>query len=270
MDRDVQVKLAVYRHFAETGQRPSPAEVADRAGVAVADVQGAYLRLRAQRVLLLEPERRVRHNMRAAAREWRVWALYAIPVTVYLGVYVTRPYLEHWHFAPLGQVWDYLRIAWLDGFAPALFGIRVTPSSGPLVHTWAVVACQVALLAIVATSVILRRSAWRAWLFLAIAFLINALIVVPRISRVLSRGCSTPRYRRGSTRRHRRCPTRSPRPGSVSSLRAPGSRRRPRHRRWRRSSARSRRCRRGCARSRTSRPSLRACRSSGRAASRRW
>lgn len=56
MDFDTQVKLAIYRHFAETGKRPSPAEVAERAGSAVEEVLAAYSRLRVQRVLALEAD----------------------------------------------------------------------------------------------------------------------------------------------------------------------------------------------------------------------
>jgi hypothetical protein len=53
---DLDVKLAVYRHFAETARRPSPGEVAARAGIPAADVAAAYTRLRAQRVLVLEED----------------------------------------------------------------------------------------------------------------------------------------------------------------------------------------------------------------------
>ena len=55
MSLDTQTKLAIYRHFAETGQRPSPQVVAERVGANVSSVREAYLRLRAQRVLVLEP-----------------------------------------------------------------------------------------------------------------------------------------------------------------------------------------------------------------------
>ena len=54
MEFDSQVKLAVYLHFAETGWRPSPDDVAERAGSDVGSVIDAYQRLRAQRVLVLE------------------------------------------------------------------------------------------------------------------------------------------------------------------------------------------------------------------------
>ena len=56
MDLDTRVKLAVYRHFAETGRRPTPAEVAARASATDVEVRDAYARLRAQRLLVLEAD----------------------------------------------------------------------------------------------------------------------------------------------------------------------------------------------------------------------
>jgi hypothetical protein len=56
MDRDLQVKLAVYGYFAETGRRPSPDAIGDRVGITIPDVLDAYRHLRAQRVLVLEAD----------------------------------------------------------------------------------------------------------------------------------------------------------------------------------------------------------------------
>ncbi len=56
MDLDTQVKLAIYRHFAETAQRPAPAQVAVRAGTDTEAVLDAYQRLRSQRLLVLEAD----------------------------------------------------------------------------------------------------------------------------------------------------------------------------------------------------------------------
>ena len=56
MDFNARVKLAIYRHFAETGQRPSPVNLATRVGSDVGSVLEAYLRLREQRVLVLEAD----------------------------------------------------------------------------------------------------------------------------------------------------------------------------------------------------------------------
>jgi hypothetical protein len=53
---DLDVKLAIYRHFAETARRPTPEEISARTGVPAADVPAAYARLRAQRVLVLEED----------------------------------------------------------------------------------------------------------------------------------------------------------------------------------------------------------------------
>lgn len=56
MDFDTRTKVAIYAHFAETGTRPSPREIADAVGADVEDVLAAFGRLRAQRVLVLEAD----------------------------------------------------------------------------------------------------------------------------------------------------------------------------------------------------------------------
>jgi hypothetical protein len=56
MTIDDQVKVAVYRHFAETGRAPSTADVARRVGSAVETIPASYARLRAQRLLVLDVE----------------------------------------------------------------------------------------------------------------------------------------------------------------------------------------------------------------------
>ena len=56
MDTDTQIKVAIYQHFAETGCRPTPLDVAHRAGTETASVLDAYPRLRAQRILAFEED----------------------------------------------------------------------------------------------------------------------------------------------------------------------------------------------------------------------
>ena len=56
MSLDTQTKLAIYRYFAETGQRPSVRVIAERVCADVDRVREAYARLRAQRVLVVEPD----------------------------------------------------------------------------------------------------------------------------------------------------------------------------------------------------------------------
>jgi hypothetical protein len=53
---EVEVKLAIYEHFAAVGSRPSVADIAARVGASVPLVRGTLARLRAQRVLVLEPD----------------------------------------------------------------------------------------------------------------------------------------------------------------------------------------------------------------------
>lgn len=54
MNLETQIKVTVYKHFAETGRRPSLETVVKRVGSDTRSVRAAYARLRAQRVLVLE------------------------------------------------------------------------------------------------------------------------------------------------------------------------------------------------------------------------
>lgn len=58
MDFDTRVKSAVYSLVAENAAVPSAEDVASRLGVAAAEVAAAFTRLRAGRVLFLEPDGR--------------------------------------------------------------------------------------------------------------------------------------------------------------------------------------------------------------------
>jgi hypothetical protein len=53
MEFDTQVKLAVYRHFSETGRAPGPEVVAARVGARVPDIVRSYQLLQDLRVLVL-------------------------------------------------------------------------------------------------------------------------------------------------------------------------------------------------------------------------
>jgi hypothetical protein len=56
MEPDVRVKSAIYEHFGATGLPPSVDDVAARAGVDRSEARDILGRLRAQRVLVLEPD----------------------------------------------------------------------------------------------------------------------------------------------------------------------------------------------------------------------
>jgi alkylmercury lyase-like protein len=56
MGFDADVRRAVYQHFASTGRAPSLAQIAAECQCSEEEVRAAYARLRANRVLLLEPD----------------------------------------------------------------------------------------------------------------------------------------------------------------------------------------------------------------------
>jgi alkylmercury lyase-like protein len=56
MEFDIEVKLAVYRHFAETGHAPHVRTIAERLGVDEGAIRRSFGALRAARVLFLEPD----------------------------------------------------------------------------------------------------------------------------------------------------------------------------------------------------------------------
>ena len=122
----------------------------------------------------------LREHPRDLARSWRAWLLYAVPVLALIVVVATGAY-ETGGTPALDDVPDYLWHAWIDGFAPAVFGVRVPLFDQTTAHHLAVLGAQVAIVAAVAISVARRRSAWRAWAFLGLAFLLNALLVLPRL-----------------------------------------------------------------------------------------
>ena len=53
---DLEVKMAVYHHFAASGVRPSVAQIAESVEAEAASVREAFGRLRAKRVLVLEAD----------------------------------------------------------------------------------------------------------------------------------------------------------------------------------------------------------------------
>jgi hypothetical protein len=56
MEIDGKVKMAIYGHFAATGNCPSAKDVAAKADIPIEQVPDVLAQLRAQRVLVLEPD----------------------------------------------------------------------------------------------------------------------------------------------------------------------------------------------------------------------
>lgn len=133
------------------------------------------------RVLVLEPQRPLRASLASVAREWRVWAAYLIPCAVYLAAFLSA------YWIPSGApsfdlVAGYLDVAWVRVFAPSVLGLRIFGEDSTAVEQVAIVAVQVAVVAVVVASLVRWRGAWRGWIFFAVAFVANALLVgLPRL-----------------------------------------------------------------------------------------
>ena len=99
MEFETQVKVAVYAHFAETGEAPALPAIAARVGADAARVREAYGRLREQRVLVLEPDGSsirmappfsgvpTQHRVIAAGREFFAncaWDALGVPAALHL------------------------------------------------------------------------------------------------------------------------------------------------------------------------------------------
>lgn len=56
VETEVQVKVAIYRDFAESGRAPGCERIAARTGLSVPDVKDTLQKLRLQRLLFLEPD----------------------------------------------------------------------------------------------------------------------------------------------------------------------------------------------------------------------
>jgi hypothetical protein len=56
MEFTTRVKLAIYQHFADTGEAPAPVAIAERVGAGEDAVRQSLAELRAARVVVLEPD----------------------------------------------------------------------------------------------------------------------------------------------------------------------------------------------------------------------
>jgi hypothetical protein len=56
MDFDLQLRAAIYRHFADTASPPAMADMASTVGAPAAEVRAGYERLYAKRMLVLMPD----------------------------------------------------------------------------------------------------------------------------------------------------------------------------------------------------------------------
>jgi hypothetical protein len=126
------------------------------------------------RVLFLEE--RPRRALRVLWEERFAWLAF-VPTFAIYGWNYEQSYAHIRAARPsLDLLGNYLWIAWYKGVTPAFLGVEVGPNaarSGALFATFA----QILLILVVALSVRLKRSAWRAWAFWGIAFLANATLI---------------------------------------------------------------------------------------------
>jgi len=98
VDFDLQVRGAVYRHFADHARAPSLRELSQVTGVSPSDVKAAYERLYARRMLVLMPDGETirmappfsgiatQHVVRAEGREYFAncaWDAFGIPAALH-------------------------------------------------------------------------------------------------------------------------------------------------------------------------------------------
>ena len=140
MDLDLQIRAAVYRHFADKARAPALAEMCRAMRLPPAEIREAYQRLYARRMLVVMPDGEsirmappfsgipTQHVVRANGKEYFApcaWDSFGIPAALHAGADV---------FSQCGQSGESLRIS-LDGFGPPasawLFHAAV-----PAAHWW--------------------------------------------------------------------------------------------------------------------------------------
>ena len=90
MEFDLEVKMAVYHHFAASGARPSATQIAGGLDVTVASVREAFGRLRTQRVLVLEADGESGASPSGGVRGWSSEVRLAVPLCGARGTLVGR------------------------------------------------------------------------------------------------------------------------------------------------------------------------------------
>lgn len=128
------------------------------------------------RLFVLEPDRPVRELFAEVVREGRIWLAYLIPVGLFAVVYEAT-YPTSLNEPSVSNIINYLRILWTRVYVPNLFGLWV-PAGELQTPMWlAAATTHLALIGLVAWTIIRRRSAGRAWVFFALSFLPNTVIV---------------------------------------------------------------------------------------------
>jgi hypothetical protein len=127
-------------------------------------------------IRLLFLEERPRRALRVLWAERWAWLAFAPTCGVYLWNYFANYSHTRGPAPSLHLLGDYLWLSWYKGVTPALAGVEIGPDAARSGVLFATVA-QLALIGVIALSIHLKRSAWRAWVFWGVAFSVNAALV---------------------------------------------------------------------------------------------
>jgi hypothetical protein len=129
------------------------------------------------RVLLMSEDLRPRAVLADFWRERAVWITYTAIIAVWgIGYINSHAYTSHGS-VHVGQYLTYFRILWLQTLVPSLASLTIPASRLDGLQIFFVVASQVAVLVCFVISLRRKRSAWRAWAFLATIILLSGVLV---------------------------------------------------------------------------------------------
>jgi hypothetical protein len=151
------------------------------------------------RYFLLAPSLQPRAVIAQARTDWPLLATLVGVAAVYGAFLRAGNYGTVAERPGVGQMLEFLGVNWVRGTGTLVIGQAQLGSFDP-VPIWLVVAAQVVLAAAVIISIRRHRSAWRAWAFLLVTWLVNmGLIGLSRSSTSAPRSASTlattPRWR---------------------------------------------------------------------------
>jgi hypothetical protein len=126
------------------------------------------------RVLFLE--QRPRRALRIVWAERWTWLAFVPTVAIYLWNYQLSYSHARAPSPSLHLLGNYLWLAWFKGVTPALAGVEIGPEAAQSGVIFSTVA-QLFFIGIVGLSIHRKLSAWRAWVFWAVAFTANASLV---------------------------------------------------------------------------------------------
>ena len=131
------------------------------------------------RVLLMSERLAPRSIASTFWRERRLWLSYCAVVGLWAIGYLTSGAYGSARNPPVSAIryLDFFHVMWLDGLVPALAGFTIPASGESAVQILAVVALQVGVLALVMISIRRKPSAWRAWVFILIAVLLEGFVI---------------------------------------------------------------------------------------------